>query len=312
MGGSLKSLVRLPGRIVKEGSQWAAPCAISLPPSCLQCDCEGRSSWEAALWPRGQGPQPTVGAHSWRKAGLLTTWRHVYPVHTGHRLTLHETERESSLGLSRISNKTQSDVRRPFFLSPRGLPCHVRCKTTVFGTNFLDLSFITLLFWDSGPQPLVMDLYPAAAQESHYVPLAETKVKHSSPTPTPVDPGHCSTWNSLVILTLPLPPPIAVIGCLLWTLTPTISAPSPSRLLLSQPRRSTEWPLPLRHLMPLKTALISSVAWCSLYFRCSSFSSGTEYSWDDSGILLPEDVFRCQNHSPTFKLISWPAFIRYQ
>lgn len=162
MGGSLKSLVRLPGRIVKEGSQWAAPCAISLPPSCLQCDCEGRSSGSCLVATRARATAHG-GAHSWRKAGLLTTWRHVYPVPHWPPLDVTWDRKKSSLGLSRISNKTQSDVRRPFFLSPRGLPCHVRCKTTVFGTNFLDLKHQYLVL-NSGPQPLVMDLYPAAAQ----------------------------------------------------------------------------------------------------------------------------------------------------
>ena len=96
MGGSLKSLVRLPGRIVKEGSQQAAPCAISLPPSCLQCDCEGRSSG-SCLWPQGQGPQPMV-EHT--AGGKLGSWWHggmSTLSHTGHRLTLHETERNPLL-----------------------------------------------------------------------------------------------------------------------------------------------------------------------------------------------------------------------
>ena len=155
-GGSLKSLVRLPGRIIKEGSQLAAPFAISLPPSCLQCNCEGRSSGSCLVTMRAS-LTACGGVHSWRKAGFLITWWHVYPVPHWSLLDVTWDKKKSSLGLSRISNKTQSDVRWPFFPSPKGLPCHVHCKTTVFGTNFLDLKHQYLVS-NSSPQPIIMDL----------------------------------------------------------------------------------------------------------------------------------------------------------
>lgn len=157
MGGSLKSLVRLPGRIVKEGSQRAAPCAISLPPSCLQCDCEGRSSG-SCLWPQGQGPQPMV-EHT--AGGKLGSWWHdgmSTLSHTGHRLTLHETERNPLLAYLGFQTKHNPMSGDHSSWAPEGCPpCHVHCKTTVFGTNFLDLKHQYLVL-NSGPQPLVMDL----------------------------------------------------------------------------------------------------------------------------------------------------------